>query len=89
VHGGEGRAGPACHLKVVVSHDGQVPGNGQAQLAGGIEHAEGLQVTAREDGGGPFLEGQQLQGMGASAVHVEVAVPDQGAIDGNTGCIQG
>ena len=62
--------------QVVVADDGQVLGHPQAELAGGTQHAERLEVGAGEDRGRPVGPVEQVHAVRVAAADEEVAVPD-------------
>src|SRR6185437_2634834 len=76
-HGGQRGRGPAADRQLVAADDGQVVGDAQPPLPGGLVDAEGLLVAAREDRRRPVGQVEQLDGAREAALVLEVAVPDQ------------
>ncbi|MNW54389.1 hypothetical protein D3C74_319880 [compost metagenome] len=86
---GERGARPAGHGDVVVAHDREVLGHAQAVASGGLEHAESLEVRAREDRGGRLGQAEELVGAVGAALGVEVAEPDQVRVRSDPGRAEG
>ena len=56
---GQRRPDAGGDLEVVEADHRQVPGHGQAGVAGGVQHAGGHLIVAGEDGGGARRHGQR------------------------------
>jgi hypothetical protein len=81
VHGGQRRARPLGQRHVVVADDREVLGHPQAADARRLQHAERLEVAAREDGRRPAGAREQVHAVLEAAAHVVAAVADQGRVD--------
>lgn len=88
-HRAQGRTGHGRDQGVVEGHDGQIARYAEPLLACGLQHAEGLRVAGREDGGGRLGGAEDLEAGGQRLVVVEVGGADDRRVVADTGFLQG